>query len=233
MLKIGGWQKVTLIDYPGKLAASVFLVGCNFLCHYCHNPELIKFEPDKEYLSNQAFFDYLKKRQGVLEAVCVSGGEPLLFTEVTDFLQKIKNLGYKIKLDTNGTNPNFLQELIDKKLIDFIAMDVKASLENYSQVCGVKVDINKIQKTIKIIMNSGLDYEFRTTVLPKFHNLEEIAKIAKIIKGAKIYFLQNFSNKITLNPDLANEPSFSDQELQKLKKIALKYVKNCQIRENL
>nr|MBD3359328.1 anaerobic ribonucleoside-triphosphate reductase activating protein [Candidatus Buchananbacteria bacterium] len=233
MIKIGGWQKVTLIDYPGKLAASVFLVGCNFLCHYCHNPELIKVEPDKKYLSNQAFFDYLKKRQGILEAVCVSGGEPLLFPEVIDFLQKIKKLDYKIKLDTNGTSPDFLQELIDKKLINFIAMDVKASLENYSQVCGVKVDINKIQKTIKLIMNSGLNYEFRTTVLPKFHNLEEIEKIAKIIKGAKIYFLQNFNNKITLNPDLANEQSFSGQELQKLKKLALKYVKNCQIRENL
>lgn len=230
MIKIGGLQKTTLIDYPGKLAAAVFLVGCNFCCAYCHNPELIKIEPDKKYLSEDEFFAYLKKRQGILEGVCVSGGEPLLFPETDNFLQKIKDLGYKIKLDTNGTNPDFLEELINKKLIDYIAMDVKASLGNYSQVCRVKVDINKIQKTIKIIMNSGLDYEFRTTVLPKFHDLEEIAKIAKMIKGANQYFLQNFSNKITLDPDLAKERSFTDHELEKLKNIALKYINNCQIR---
>lgn len=230
MLKIGGLQKLTLIDYPGKLSAAVFLVGCNFRCPYCHNPDLIKINPEKKYLNEESFFAYLKKRQGILEGVCVSGGEPLLFSELTVFLQKIKKLDYKIKLDTNGTSPDFLQKLINKKLIDFIAMDIKASPENYSQVCGVKVDINKIQKTIKIIMTSGLAYEFRTTVLPKFHNLEEIEKIAKMIKGADKYFLQNFNNKITLDPSLNKEKSFTDKELVDLKKIALKYVKNCQIR---
>ena len=230
MIKIAGWQKVTLIDYPGKIATGIFLAGCNFRCPYCHNPDLITIEPDKEYIAEEKIWAYLNKRKGIIDGVCIGGGEPLLNKDLEDFLSKIKKSGYLIKLDTNGFAPDFLAKLINKKLVDYIAMDIKACLDKYNQVAGAKVDVNKIKQSIKLIISSGLDYEFRTTVLPKFHDLEEIEKIAKMIKGADKYFLQSFNNKITLDKSLQKASSFTEKELAKMKKIALKYVKNCQIR---
>lgn len=230
MLKIGGLQKVTLIDYPGKVAAAVFLAGCNFRCPYCHNPDLVKTGENKKQIEEEAFFYYLEKRRHLLEGVSVSGGEPLLVPEIKDFLQRIKALGLAVKLDTNGSNPDLLRELIEAGLLDYIAMDIKAPLNLYQEVAGVKVDVNKVQKSIKTIMDSGLDYEFRTTVLPKWHNLENLEKIAKLIKGAANYYLQPFRSQTTLAPAFAGEKGFSDGELKALRQIALQYVKNCQIR---
>ncbi len=230
MVKIGGLQKVTLIDYPGLVATSVFLAICNFRCPYCHNPDLIETASDKKYIPEKEFFSYLKKRKGLLEGVCVGGGEPLMSKDLVSFLEKIKKLGYLIKLDTNGSKPDLLEKLIKQGLIDYIAMDVKASLEQYDKVTNVKINNNKIKQSIKLIMDSGLDYEFRTTVLPKFHDLSEIEKIAKMIKGADKYYLQGFSNNKTLDISFEREKSFKEEELAEMKKLALKYVKNCQIR---
>jgi pyruvate formate lyase activating enzyme len=230
MIKIGGLQKVTLLDYPGKVACAVFLVGCNFRCGFCHNPHLLDSQQTKETFSTDEFFDYLVKRQGKITSVCVSGGEPLLNQDIRPFLQKIKDLHYLIKLDTNGSNPALLAELIKDKLVDYIAMDIKASLDTYSDITGVKIDGEKIKKTLKIIMDSGLDYEFRTTVLPKYHNDEEMEKIGQLIFGAKIYYLQNFNNRQTLDPQLGQARSFKSGELEKLRQIALQYVQQCLIR---
>lgn len=193
---IGGLQKLTLIDYPGKVACTVFTVGCNFRCHFCHNPELI--DPEKfdagERIEENIFFDFLKSRQGLLDGVCVTGGEPTLHPDLPEFLKKIKALGFLVKLDTNGTNPEMLAALISEKLVDYVAMDIKTSLQKdlYEKVTGTTVDIDNIKKSVAAIMQSGLEYEFRTTVVPGLHSEDDIISLAKEISGAKKYYLQQF-----------------------------------------
>jgi len=230
MIKIAGLQKMTLIDYPGKIAASVFLAGCNFRCGYCHNPELIEIKKNVNYISEKDFFDFLKKRKGILEGICISGGEPLIYSDLADYIKKIKKLDYLIKLDTNGSNFQALKNLLEAGLLDFIAMDIKSSLDKYDLVTGVKVDLESIKASIDLIMSSGIDYELRTTVLPKYHDFEEIEKIAKMIKGAKIYYLQKFQNHKTYQKEFLKEKRFTDQQLEEFRAIALKYLQNCKIR---
>ncbi len=193
---IGGLQKLTLIDYPGKIACTVFTVGCNFRCHFCHNPELIdraKFN-DGEIIEEKVFFDFLESRRGLLDGVCVTGGEPTLHGDLPEFLKKIKALGFLVKLDTNGTNPAMLAALISKKLVDCIAMDIKTSLQKdlYEKVTGAAVDMENVKKSVAAIMQSGLEYEFRTTVVPGLHSEDDIISLAKEISGAKKYYLQQF-----------------------------------------
>jgi pyruvate formate lyase activating enzyme len=233
MVKIAGLQKMTLIDYPDKIAATVFLAGCNFRCGYCHNPAVVQPAKSQEFLSENDFFAFLEKRRGLLEGVCISGGEPLCYSEkdLFSFLQKIKNLGFLIKLDTNGYNFSLLKKLIkEKNLLDYIAMDVKASLDKYGELTNTNLDFENIKKSIALIMQSGLDYEFRTTVLPKFHDPAEFKKLLKLIEGAKKFCLQNFRNKNTLDPAYKKEPSFKSADLERMKNLALKFVKNCEIR---
>jgi len=195
-MKIKGLQKLTLIDYPGKLACTIFLFGCNFRCGFCHNPELVLNKLGGN-ISEQEVLDFLEKRKKYLEGICITGGEPLLTLE-KDFLKKIKSLGYKIKLDTNGSFPEKLEEFVSEGLIDFVSMDIKSSKENYLKVSNSKIEIEKIEKSIKLI--SGLkDYEFRTTILEEIHTTEEMEKIGKwlnelIGKIPKKYFLQGFKN---------------------------------------
>lgn len=227
---ISGLQKTTLIDYPGKIAAIVFTRGCNFRCAYCHNPELVDAEKYYPEISEQEIMDFLDKRRGVLEGIVITGGEPLIHSDIKSFITKAKNLDYAVKLDTNGMNPELLQELIDEKLIDYIAMDIKHHLEKYSEVTPTDPNISKIQKSINIIMNSGLDYEFRTTVLPKLFNKQDFEEIGQLIKGAKIYYLQQFRPLKTLDQSYEKEKSFSDIELQAFKKILENYIDKCEIR---
>jgi len=230
MLKIGGLQKLTLLDYPGKIAANIFLAGCNFRCGFCHNPDLVIIEPDTNFVTESEVLDFLNKRKGVLDGVCIGGGEPLLQPEIEEFLNKIKDLGYLIKLDTNGFKAALLQKLIQQRLIDYIAMDIKSSINKYEKITGLKSDFKTIRQSIELIKNSGLPYEFRTTILPKYHDAKEIEMIGQMIAGADNYYLQNFRNQKTLDPTFSKEPSFTDAELETFKDIALKYVKNCQIR---
>ncbi len=200
-MMIGGLQKLTLIDYPGKIACTVFTVGCNFRCHFCHNPELInpaKFKLS-EIIEEKVFFDFLNSRHGLLDGVCITGGEPTLYPDLPEFIKKIKELGFLVKLDTNGTNPEMIGVLVAEKLIDYVAMDIKTKLKTqnskfktYDEVVGVKVDLSNIEKSIKIIMQSGIDYEFRTTMVPKLHTEEDIMQIAEELRGAKKYYLQQF-----------------------------------------
>lgn len=201
---IGGLQKLTLIDYPGKIACTVFTVGCNFRCPFCHNPELVESGSQKvresENISESDFFDFLKARQGLLDGVCVTGGEPLLYHDLPEFLRKIKNLGFLVKLDTNGASPDKLAALIKDNLVDYVAMDIKTNVKcqmpnvktSYEKVAGARVNLKDIKKSIGIIMSSGLDYEFRTTVVPGLHTESDILEIAEEIRGAKKYFLQQF-----------------------------------------
>jgi pyruvate formate lyase activating enzyme len=233
MIKIGGIQKMTLIDYPGKIAATVFLVGCNFRCGYCHNPDLVSPAKEQEFFSVKDFFNFLEKRKGLLDGVCVSGGEPLCNDEkdLLDFFQKIKKLGFLIKLDTNGYNFSLLKKLIEKKgLIDYIAMDIKVPLDKYSELTKTKGDFENIQRSIELIMKSKIDYEFRVTVLPKFHAGAEFDKLLSMISGAKILYLQNFRNGNTLDEKFKEELSFKPSEIENMKQTALKFVEHCEIR---
>jgi len=219
-MKIAGYQKLTLIDYPGKLATTVFTVGCNFRCPFCHNPELVlpaQYVSPSESVTEEEFMGFLKKRKGLLEGVCITGGEPTIQPDIMDFIDKIKKIGYEIKLDTNGARPDILKKIIDKRNIDFISMDIKSSRENYSQLAGVKLDIDRINLSVNLIRNSRIDYEFRTTAVPGMHTEKDFEKISDWLKGAKKYCLQEYRDIKILNPKLKKVTKGKSLDLEKIK----------------
>lgn len=195
-MKIGGFQPTSLLDYPDTISAIIWTAGCNFRCPFCYNRDLVleksKLFPEEDVLT------FLKKRKGMLEALVVTGGEPLLQEDLPQFLEKVKKLGYLVKVDTNGSYPDRLNELIEKKLVDYIAMDVKAPREKYDTLTGVKTDIEKITKSIELIKNSNLDYEFRTTFVPTLLTKEDIIEIGKWLENSKRYCIQQFKNDTPL-----------------------------------
>lgn len=189
---IGGFQKMTVLDYPEKVACTVFLTGCNFRCPFCHNASLVT-ENLIRGVGIDEIFSYLEKRKGLIDGVCITGGEPLLNNDIEDLIRPIKSMGYLVKLDTNGTNPTRLRNLIENGLVDYVAMDIKNSSEKYALTCGVKaVNFTKIEESINLLINGNIDYEFRTTVVEPLHSVEDIEKIGKLIKGAKSLYLQGF-----------------------------------------
>ncbi len=188
-MKIGGLQRFSLIEYPKKISCVVFTVGCNFRCSYCYNPKLVR--ETCQLIPEGSVFKFLEKRKGLLDAVVITGGEPLLQADIQEFCQKVKKRGFLAGLETNGAFPEKLKELIDKKLLDFVAMDVKAPLEKYSSIAKVEVATEKIKKSIQLIMKSKLEYEFRTTCYPALGK-KDFLEIFKLIKGAKKYALQQF-----------------------------------------
>ena len=191
-MKISGLQKLTLLDYPGRMACTVFTYGCNFRCPFCHNALLVTQE-NSDSISEDEFFSFLKKRQGILDGVCISGGEPTLQKDLPEFISKIKALGYSVKLDTNGSSPAVLQKLIEENLVDYIAMDIKNSPAKYDITCATAVDIEAVKQSVSIIKENGISHEFRTTTVKEFHNKEDFSAIADWIKPSK-YFLQHFEN---------------------------------------
>lgn len=182
-MKIGGLIKFTLIDYPGRVAAVVFTQGCNFRCRYCHNPELVYPHLLQEPMPQEEVMSFLRRRQGTLEGVVVTGGEPTLQPDLLDFLAAVKSLGYFIKLDTNGAKPDVLQAVIEKKLVDYIAMDLKAPLEKYALITGVSCDIATLQRSMQLIKDSGLAYEFRTTYDKEVLTDKDIDALKELTKG--------------------------------------------------
>lgn len=192
-MKISGLQKLTLLDFPGKMACTVFTYGCNFRCPFCHNAMLVTKE-NSDSISEEEFFTFLKKRQGILDGVCISGGEPTLQKDLAEFIKKIKAMGYAVKLDTNGSNPDILINLISENLIDYVAMDIKNSPEKYSITCGCDVNVDKIKESISIIIESGINHEFRTTTVREYHSAEDFEAIAQWLKGDSKYFLQHFED---------------------------------------
>ncbi|MBI4250419.1 anaerobic ribonucleoside-triphosphate reductase activating protein [Candidatus Uhrbacteria bacterium] len=232
---ISGIEKFTLLDYPGKTACIVFTPGCNFRCPYCHNSEFVL--PDKiarlrnSFIQEDIFFNFLKQRIGLLEGVVISGGEPTLMGDLKEFIIKVKNLGFCVKLDTNGSNPNAVSALIQDKLIDCIAMDIKAPLERYNQIAGREIDISKITESIALILESPIEYEFRSTVAQGLHDESDILKMAELIPGAKNYYLQNFrSSETLLDLSLKGRQGFSQEFLEQATQKCLKYVQKCYIR---
>jgi pyruvate formate lyase activating enzyme len=236
-MQIGGLQKLTLIDYPGKLACTVFLTGCNFRCPFCYSGELVipeKIEKQPK-ISTAEFFDFLKKRTKLLDGVVLCGGEPTVNKDLTAFIKTIRKLGYLIKLDTNGSNPEILKRLIKAKLLDYVAMDIKAPQEKYAEATGLPKYLNgKVLKNINLSINtlkkSGIDFEFRTTVVPEMLDKEDIFKIAKWIKPAPKYFLQNFRAEKTINSELEKERPYPNAYLLEIQKKISPFFDICRIR---
>ena len=212
-MKISGFDKLTLLNYPDKVACTIFTSGCNLRCPFCHNSGLVTNNYNE--ISFDSIYEYLKKRIGILDGVCITGGEPLIHADIKDYIKKIKDLGYLVKIDTNGCNPKLLKELIDLKLVDYIAMDIKNIYSKYDITSGVKVNIDNIKKSISIIENSGIDYEFRTTIVKEFHSTQDIKEIFSYISSNSNYYIQNFKNSNDVfNRNLS---SFSEKELVEMK----------------
>lgn len=211
-MEISGFEKLTLTDYPGCIASIVFTQGCNFKCPFCHNSDLLKFK-DGLY-SETEILHYLNKRKNMLDGVVITGGEPTMQKDLISFLEKIKKLGLKIKLDTNGARPEVLKQLIELKLIDYIAMDIKSERNNYALVSGGCVNLKKVNESVNLIKKSGIEFEFRTTIIKNFHNFNAISKICEYLGNDVKYYLQNFEdNSNVLNKNLE---SFSKNELIEL-----------------
>lgn len=227
-MHICGFYKTTLLDYPGKVAATIFLGGCNFRCPFCHNGDLVLHSKDMETYEEEEILSFLKKRKNVLEGVCITGGEPTLWEELLGFIRKIKELGYLVKLDTNGSNPEMLTELMDDGLLDYIAMDVKAPSEDYEKLCGVKADMEKIDRSIQLIKQGKVSYEFRTTVVSKLHTKESILKIGKWLRGAENYYLQSYQE--TEKNICKGFSAMKKEELFALKGDLEKEIKNVKVR---
>ena len=227
-MKIKGFQKTTLLDFPGKVASTVFTGGCNFRCPFCHNASLVLNPNEVDDIDEEYVLSYLKKRKGILDGVCITGGEPLLQKDILSFVEKIKEIGLLIKIDTNGSYFNALKDIINSGCVDYIAMDIKNSFERYAETIGLPEIPDNVKKSIEYIMSSGVDYEFRTTVVKEFHSFEDIENISREIKGAKRYFLQKFTDSGELIAD--GYSAHSDEDMKKMLEISRIYVPNAQLR---
>ncbi len=229
---IGGLQKLTLIDYPGKIAATVFFIGCDFRCPFCYSPELVLPEKIKKQprISEKEFFEFLKEKKGLLEGIVLCGGEPTINSDLPKFIKKIKKNGYAVKLDTNGSFPEMLRYLIDKKLIDYVALDIKAPREKYEKVTGGRANVKYIERTVSFLKENKIDYEFRTTVVPAFLKKEDILKIAQWISGAKKYYLQNFRPEKTLDPKFEKIKPYTQEYLLEIQKAISPFFDICRVR---
>ena len=226
-----GLQKTTLLDFPTKVACTVFTSGCNFRCPFCHNASLVINPDNSETVNIDAFFEYLKKRRNILDGACITGGEPLLQKDISEFISRIKELGYAVKLDTNGSKPEVLRSLIDNKLIDYVAMDIKGTLEKYPLICGVEEGrfINEVKESANILLENKVEYEFRTTVVRELHEKDDFHDIGKWISGAKRYFLQQFKD----SGDLISQSGFSaynKDEMEEILDIVKFYVPSAELR---
>lgn len=207
---IAGLTKTTLLDYPGHVAATIFTGGCNFRCPFCHNAGLVLTPSSAEMYSEEDVFSFLKKRRNVLQGVCITGGEPTLCADLPEFIRKVKKLGYAVKLDTNGYKPEVLRALLQAELLDYVAMDIKNCLSKYGATAGVEVELKKVEQSVELLKNSGIDYEFRTTVVKEFHTPEDLREIGKWLKGCSKYFLQQFresDNLIGMQDTISGQPA--------------------------
>ena len=227
---IGGLQKLTLLDFPGNVACTVFTVGCNLRCPFCHNPALVFDPPEDMRISEEDFFAFLKKRQGILDGVAITGGEPLMHADIGEFIAKIKSMGFKVKLDTNGTFPERLDKILSEGNVDYVAMDIKNTFDKYAQTVGISgFDTSLIKRSIKVIEDSGVAHEFRTTVVSPLHKPEDFDEIASQVEGADNYFLQGFvdSGNLLNGEGLSGMPR---EDLEKSLENAKKIIPQAKIR---
>lgn len=227
-MRISGLQKLSLVDYDGHIACTIFTPGCNFACPFCHNSLLVTNIQESENITKDEVIAHLKKREGIIDAIVISGGEPTLQPDLIDFIKELRKLPISIKLDTNGTNLAVLKELVENSLIDYVAMDIKNSMEKYPQTIDREIEIGKITDTINYIMSSGIDYEFRTTLVKNFHNEKDIENIGKLLKGAKKYCLQKFvDNDNCIGKGLTE---ISKPNALKMQEIVKEYIPNTILR---
>ncbi len=224
-----GLQKMTLLDFPGKVACTVFTGGCNFRCPFCHNALLVTKLKESEIYSEDEIVSFLKTRTGLLDGVAVTGGEPLINDDIFGFMKKVKDMGYSVKLDTNGSFPQRLKKAVEDGIVDYVAMGIKNSKELYSQTAGLSFfDIKPIEESVDFLLNCGIEYEFRTTVVNGFHTVESIDSASRWIKGAKRYFLQNFIDSGDLiGSDITG---VSPETMNKMKDAAKLYIPNVELR---
>ena len=227
-MKIGGIQKCSLIDFPGKISAILFTSGCNFHCPYCHNPELVN--ETATLIPEEEIFDFLERRKTILDAVTITGGEPTIHDDLVPFIQKIKDLGFKVKLDTNGTNPDIVERVQNENLVDYIAMDVKAPLATYAQTVARPVDTAALKTSIDLLICGNVPYEFRTTVIKSLLSFDDIYIIGNEIRGAKTHYLQKFVPTKTLNPAFLRKTTYSDSEFEDMRIIMNEFVDECIVR---
>jgi pyruvate formate lyase activating enzyme len=216
-MRIGGLQKVSLMEYPGKISAIAFTQGCNFRCPYCHNPELVDPELYGDCLPEEVIFSFLEKRKGKLDAVTITGGEPTIHDDLMDFIKRIRKMGYLVKLDTNGSYPHVLEQLIHGRLVDYIAMDMKGPLYKYKIVTKSKIDEDKIKQSIEMIMKSGVPYEFRTTIPKKLLHEDDLLEMGKLLRNASCYILQQFIPTKTLDKQFLKYEAYSQEEMEYLR----------------
>lgn len=228
-MNIQGILKMTLLDFPGKVACTIFTGGCNFRCPFCHNASLVLPEQFDEPLKMEEIFSFLEKRRGLLDGVCLSGGEPLMQPDTVDFLKKVKDLGYDVKLDTNGFYPDKLKDILSSGIVDYVAMDIKNSEEKYAETCGLnKLNFSYIKESINYLISGNTEYEFRTTTVKGLHDEDSFKGIAQLISGAKNYYIQSYTPSDNM---LSNDFSaFSKEKLENFKEIVRPYVKNISLR---
>ncbi|MDP3957556.1 MAG: anaerobic ribonucleoside-triphosphate reductase activating protein [bacterium] len=232
---LSGIQKFTLIDFPGKIACVLFTGGCNYRCGFCHNPEFVLPEElaklSKSFIPEAAALNFLKKRQGMLEGVVISGGEPTIMPDLGNFIAKVRDLGYAVKLDSNGNRPEVLRSLIEKNLVDYIAMDFKTSLPDYRSLVGQWADEMKLRESIELLKQGDVDYEFRTTLIREVHTPEILKAMSATLAGAKRLFLQTFRSGTVLNPAFKDYHAFTLEEMQDIEKLFSGSVEAVAIRE--
>ncbi len=233
--RIKGTIDLSLVDWDGKVSSVIFLSGCNFRCPYCYNSSLVLHPEREETISFERYENYLKKRKEWIDGVCITGGEPTLQKDLPDLCLKLNESGFRVKVDTNGTNPIMVKALIERGIIDYIAMDIKAPLtiKKYSNAIGVNArhHLLKVKETIKTLLKTKIDYEFRTTVVPTIHEPLDISEICQVIRGCKKYVMQRFvAEKETINPDFSKLNSFTDKEMEIFLSAARKYIPNSRLR---
>lgn len=224
-----GLQKMTLLDFPSKVSCTLFTGGCNFRCPFCHNALLVTEPSKSDATPEEEILSFLKKRQGLLDGVCITGGEPLLYKELPEFLKKVRELGFAVKVDTNGSFPQRLEDIINQGLCDYVAVDIKNSREKYGKTVGLSdFDISPVEKTVELLKRNLVPYEFRTTVVKELHEISDIENIAKWIAPAENYFLQQFNDSGNLIG--RNLSAHLPETLEEMRKAASKYIPNVQIR---
>lgn len=231
---ISGIQQCTLLDYPGKIACIVFAPGCNFRCGYCHNPEFVL--PDKiiqikdSFIPEEVIFNFLTRRKNLLDGVVVSGGEPTLMPDLLEFIQKVKNLDFLVKLDTNGNRPEILEKAIENNLVNYVAMDIKTSLDHYPELVGKFVKPEKIKQSIEFLKQGSVDYEFRSTLIEEIHSQNILEGMLQLVTGAKRFFLQTFRPSLTLDPQFEKYHSFSPKHMEQSAELFRPYVSEVMVR---
>ncbi len=228
-MRIIGHQKTSLIDYPDKICTVFFAAGCNFRCLYCHNSHIVKGE--EEELDEEEIFDFLEQRKKFIDAVCISGGEPTLYEDLPEWIGKIREKGFLIKLDTNGTNPKMLQALLNQNLLDYVAMDVKAPWNQYRQIVGTDADVEAVRESVEILKEENrIEVEFRTTVCQEHLSLKDILKIAEALKGSRRYTIQNFRDTETVLAGAGKLHAYDRDELEKIRETVKEWFEIFKIR---